>query len=92
LNAKQEAFYLGMLKTAESIEEPIPEEFIKEVVKLPPKERKEAVQAKLKNWFSQVKDQIKSSINNAEVNIKKERIEKMKEKKEKQKEEGGLMG
>lgn len=66
--------FLETIKEAE-LPEPLPEDFLEKVIKLPKKERDKAVQTKLKDYTSQVQQNVKDNLTSALTSLRTNKIE-----------------
>lgn len=73
-NNLDEAFTIGFLKEA-NIDEPFGSSFIKDILKMPPKERKQAIQKKLQQWWKRTQQQIMFNLKDTIQEMKQEKVE-----------------
>lgn len=66
--------FFSAIKEAD-IPDPLPEDFLQKILRLPAPQRDKAIQAKMKDFGASVRQQIKNNLSSALADIRKEKIE-----------------
>ena len=81
MNIDNLLFQAGFIKEAYSTNEPMPQKFLENVLKLPEEQRKKAIIQRLNKWFQKQMGSIEENINDLKVEMASEKQEEQQEQK-----------